>query len=444
MYIIVGAGEVGFYLAKFLTSENIDVVLVDTNEKKLKRVRERLDVQTYLGHGASLQVLRNLDISNSEMVIAVTDSDEINMIVAMAGKNLGARKTVARVRNLVYLSGTRFLYRDIVGIDYVLNPEVLSAVKLVDVVRTPGAVQVESFASGKVKILRIPVTDKSPMANKKIMDVKIPPDIILGPVSRKDEIIIPRGKDMIHPGDQIYVISSLKDADEIRKCFTREKYSVKRVIINGGTSIGRMVAEGCAEHDILVRIFDENLETCQHLEAVLNNVEVIHGPGTDIELLQEEHISDFDVFMSVYNEDEKNIVSGLLAKSLGVPKVAIIVRQSDFASIVSNLDVDVVISPRMVTADAIMKHIHRENLISIASLENGRAEVIEIVPHPRSAVINKTLQQIPFPWGCVVGTIQRGEDIIIPRGHTTIFKDDHVILFALPEVIEDIESLFNA
>jgi trk system potassium uptake protein TrkA len=444
LYIVVGAGEVGFYLAKFLTNENIDVVLVDTNENKLNRIRERLDVQTYLGHGASLQVLKNLDISNSEMVIAVTDLDEINMIVAMAAKNLGAKKTVARVRNLIYLSGTRFLYRDIVGIDYVLNPEVLSAVKLVDVVRTPGAVQVESFANDQVKIVRIPVTDKSPMANQKIMDFKIPSDIILGPISRKDEILIPRGKDMIYPGDQIYVISSLKNADEIRRCFTREKYPVKRVIINGGTTIGRMVAQGCAEHDIHVRIFDENLENCKRLEADLSDVEVIHGPGTDIELLQEEHISDFDVFMSVYDEDERNIVSGLLAKSLGVPKVAIIVRQSDFASIVSNLNVDVVISPRMVTADAIMKHIHRENLVSIASLENGKAEVIEIIPHPESPVINKTLQEIQFPWGCVVGTIQRGEDIIIPRGHTTILKKDHVIMFTLPEVIEDIERLFSA
>lgn len=444
MHIIVGAGEVGFYLAKFLTNENIDVVLVDTNQEKLDRVRERLDVQTYLGHGASLQVLRNLDISHSEMVIAVTDSDEINMIVAMAAKNLGVRKTIARVRNLVYLSGTHFLYRDIVGIDYVLNPEVLSAVKMVDVVRTPGAVQVESFAKGQVKILRIPVTEKSPMANRRIMDFKIPPHIILGPVSRKDKILIPRGKDMIYPGDQIYVVSSLRGAEEVRKFFTREKYPVKRVVINGGNSIGRIVAEGCTEHDIHVRIFDEDLENCKRLEAELDDVEVIHGAGTDIELLKEEHIGNFDVFMSVCNEDEKNIVSGLLAKSLGVPKTAIIVRQSDFASIVSNLDVDVVISPRMVTADAIMKHIHRENVVSIASLEDGRAEVIEIIPQPESIVVNKTLQEIRFPWGCVVGTIQRDNDIIIPRGQTTILQNDHVILFTLPEVIEEIEMLFSA
>lgn len=444
MYIIVGAGEVGFYLAKFLTNENIDVVLVDTNQEKLDRVREKLDVQTYLGHGASLSVLKSLDTSSSEMVIAVTDSDEINMIVAMAAKNLGARKTIARVRNLVYLNGTHFLYRDIVGIDYVLNPEVVSAVKLVDVVRTPGAVQVESFANGKVKILRIPVTEKSPMANKRIMDFQIPSHTILGPISRKDEIVIPRGKDIIHPGDQIYVISSVKEADEIRKYFTREKNPVRRVIINGGTVIGAMVAERCAEHGIHVRLFDEDLENCKQLEAQLDHVEVIHGQGTDTELLHEEHIDTFDVFMSVYNEDEKNIVSGLLAKSLGVPKVAIIVRQSDFATIVSNLDLDVVISPRMVTADAIMKHIRRENVVSIASLENGRAEVIEIIPHPKSIVVNKTLQEIPFPWGCVVGTIKRGEEIIIPRGQTTILPDDHVILFTLPEVIEEIEELFNA
>ncbi len=444
MYIIVGAGEVGSYLAKFLTHENIDVVLVDTDEEKLERIRERLDVQTYLGHGASLSVLQNLDIKKAGMVIAVTDSDEINMIVAMAAKTLGARKTVARVRNLVYLSGTRFLYRDIVGIDYVLNPEVVSAIKLVDVVRTPGAIQVENFADGKIRILRIPVTDKSPMANKSVMDFKIPSHTILGVISRKDHFLIPRGRDMIHPDDQIYVISSLMDEDEIRKYFTREKYPVRRVIINGGTEIGRIVAERCSEYGIHVRLFDENLEKCKKLEAELNNVVIIHGQGTDIELFREEHIDTFDVFMSVYNEDEKNIVSGLLAKSLGVPKVAIIVRQSDFASIVSNLNLDVVISPRMVTADTIMKHIRRENVVSIASLEDGKVEVIEIIPHPKSSVVNKTLAEIPFPRGSVVGTIQREDEFIIPRGQTTILPNDHVILFTLPEVIEDIEQLFNA
>ncbi len=443
MHIIVGAGEVGHYLAKFLTAENIDVILVDINEEKLNRIREKLDVQTYLGHGASLAVLKSLDVQNTEMVIAVTDSDEINMIVAMAAKNLGARKTIARVRNSIYLKGTRFLYRDMVGIDYVLNPEIVSAIKLVDVVSTPGAVQVESFADGKIKILRIPVTEKSPMVNKKVMDFKVPSHTILGAISRGDQILIPHGNDMILLQDQIYVISSLKEADEIQKCFTREKHPVRKIFINGGTEIGRIVAEHCLERGMHVRILEEDLEKCKRLDADLSDAVVIHGQGTDIDLLREEYADTFDVFMSVYPEDEKNIVSGLLAKSLEIPKVAIIVGQSDFASIVSTLNLDVVISPRIVTADAIMKHIRRGNIVSVASLENGKAEVIEIIPHPASSVINKALHEIRFPAGCVVGTIQRREEIIIPRGQTQILPEDHVILFTLPEAIEGIESLFS-
>ncbi len=441
--IIVGAGEVGFSLANMLVLENRDVVVIDTNEDLLEKISSQIDVQTIAGHGASIDVLEKAGIKNAEMLVAVTDVDEVNMIAATAANRLGVRKAIARVRNPDYQKGKWVAFKDILGIDLIINPENEAAKKFAAISRSPGAVEIESFARGKLKFMHFIIGKKFKQQGKKLKSFDVPIDFIFAAIYRNDEVIIPSGGDTLEIGDTVYVLAKASSVDRIRKMFGYSSQQTRKIIIVGGGRIGFLTAQKLEQENFTVKVVERDMHKCEFLSENLSKAEIIHGDGTDVSLLKDIQADKYDLLIAVSMDDSTNIISCLLAKELGTPKVAALIQQKNLASFSEKFGIDVGVSPRLLTAGVIFKYLRKGNVVSVAKLIDGRAEVLELVASEKCPASGKAIQDIHFPSGTLVGAIETAEgEVIIPRGGSVINSKDHVILLVQPEAVDEISRFF--
>ena len=443
--IIVGAGEVGFHIAEKLSEENQDVFLIDKDPDKIKRITENLDVQAILGSGTSPAILKTSGIRDADMLVAVTDSDEVNLISCLLARNMNQYiLKVVRIRNTEYMDESDLFSQDLLGIDQIINPESVMVETIRNLMMVPGASDVIDFEDGRVKLVGITISSDSPLAGRRILSLEgIEGRLLMGAIVRGEQVFIPHGEDTIQADDLVYMVAKSDEMDNLLKLFNIQDEELRRVIIVGAGQTGTALATALDKTRINVKIIDKDNERCTRLAEKLERVIVINGDGTDRDLLQEENISDADFMVAITGDDESNVLISLLAKRLGAKRNITRINKLSYIPIVSAIGIDTVVSSRLSAVRAILQYIRRGKIISVAPLKGEHAEAIEAEALETSDIVNIPLHKVKFPKGALVGAIVRGDRIIIPRGDSVIKPKDRLIIFTLKGVIPKLEKMLT-
>ena len=445
--IIVGAGEVGFHIAGRLSMENRDVVLIEKDENVIKRIAGNLDVQIIHGSGSSPSILKKAGIDSSEVLIAVTNSDEVNMIACIiAASQANIPIKIARLRDIEYEKLYSTEGKEGLNIDCAINPERESVSNILKLLDVPEATYVHDFAEGKVRLVGFRIGENLPITHRKLIDImKDYPDnrFLIAAISRGASTIIPRGKDRILPGDHVFFVLQPKYMPTMLEIINKEGLKTKRVVIFGGGNIGFYLAEELEKRGINIKIIEEDKDRCVFLSEHLKSTVILHGNGTDQELLKEGGVRDSDAFIGVSNDDEANILVSLFAKRMGAKRVMAKLTNLSYLQLVSNLGIDVVISPRLSAVGSILHFIRKGRVLSVSEIGGEDAEAIEVIAMETSDLVNKPLKNIKFPSGSLVATVVRNDEVIIPSGDTVIHPGDRVILFSLRSSIPKLEKVLT-
>jgi trk system potassium uptake protein TrkA len=441
--IIIGAGKVGCQIAKTLSSENHDVVIIEKNDMKRQSAQDNLDVLTILGNGANVRTLEEAGIKQTDMIIAVTSSDEANMISCMTAKQFGVSQKIARIRNPEYLYANA-LSREKLGIDLTINPERATAKEIIKLLKSPiNVAQVQSFAGGKVQLFELKIEKGFPFINQQLKAITFKYPILVAAIFRNDKIIIPNGEERITAGDNLYILIKKDYFAGLNEIFNQKPLNMQNVMILGGSRIGIQTALILAKLGINTKLIERDKERCEKIAEKLPHTLVINGDGTNIDLLKSEGIETIDGFVAVTGFDEDNLLVALLAKHLGTKKVIAKVDRTNYIPILEKIGVDAVVNPRMTTISAILRFIRKGKIISLTLLKEGEAEVIELIVSPYSKIINKPLKKANLPQNSIIGAIVRKDEVIIPHGNDIIQPEDKIIIFALSSDIKKIEKIFD-
>ncbi len=443
--IIAGAGDVGFHLAELLSFENQDIVLIDSSQEVLDFASTHLDVMTLKGDSSSINVLEQAEVGRAKLVLAVTTSEKNNLVTAILAKKMGARQTIARVNNQEYLTDSeRELFREL-GVDSLISPTLLAAEEIYRLVRECSFTDLFEFEEGKINLTGITLDEYSPLANKQVADIHgIETDVTLRPIAvlRGHRTIIPRGNTILRRNDHIYFIVRKENIEKLINIVGKKKITVKNVMILGGTALGLATARRL-EDEYNVTLIEKDRKRCKVLAEQLNNTLVINGDASNIDLLEEEGLSNMDAFLALTDNSETNIIASLTAKNHGVYKTIAQVENKEYIHISQNIGVDTLINKKLIAANNIFRFVRKGQVEAITSLHGVDAEVIEYVIHKKNQLTKKPLKDLHFPKTALIGGVIRGEDTLIPDGDTQLQLDDKVIVFALPEAISKLEQLFH-
>ncbi|UCF93914.1 MAG: Trk system potassium transporter TrkA [Desulfobacterales bacterium] len=443
--VIVGAGEVGFHIASHLALENKDVVVVDKNAEAIRRVTDLLDVQVVKGSGSSPVVLEEAGVKNADIILAVTNSDETNLVACLMAHILSpSTKKLARIRDGDFDQYHETFREHAPHIDTIINPEI-EVVKTIDrMMSVPGAVEVGEFAEGRIKFVGIYLDKNARLAGARLADLpaiagKARP--LIAAVVREEELIIPRGNDRLMPGDLVYFISEEDKLLDDLSAFDKHAQPVKRALIVGAGRIGFRLAKLLEERSIYIKIIEKNSDRCSLLAERLNKTVVLCGDGSDQGLLTEENIQEMDVVVTLTDDEETNILASLLATRLGARKTITKISKFSYFPLMAAIGIEQVVSARLSAINSILQHFRRGKVISAISIKGDQAEVMEAVALPTSDIVDKPLKNIAFPKGAMVAGIIRQENIIIPSGESVIKPEDRIIIFARRPAIPKIEKI---
>ncbi|HSG09030.1 MAG TPA: Trk system potassium transporter TrkA [Longimicrobiales bacterium] len=444
--LIVGAGEVGFHLAQRLSEENQDVVLIEADPERAHFAGQQLDVLTVVGNGASLSVLEGAGVRGARMLLAVTSQDEVNLIASLAAKRLGVEYTIARISNPEYYEQGSVLSREQMGIDLMINPERECAWETYQLLQSAAATDVAQFAGGRVQLIGLTVREGAPVAGKTLSQIGeelAGSHYVTAAIVRDGVTTIPKGDSEIRAGDELYLLSPTSEVQGIPPLAGYDRFHLQRVMIAGGSAEGEFLAQVLEEHGVETTILDRDRRRCLELAEHLPKSLVLHADATDLELLEMEGVAGIDAFVAATGHDEVNMLSSLLAKSLGARKVVSLIHKFEYLRLVPRVGVDASVSPRMSTVNAILRYVRRGRVTAVASLAGIDAEAIEFRVDEGTRVVGQALRDIGLPKGCLIAIIVRGEEIVIPRGDDHIEVGDEVIVFALPEAIAEVQELFD-
>ena len=443
--VIVGAGEVGFHIANRLALENKDVVVIDASSEALRRLSENIDVQTIIGSGSSPAVLEAAGINEAEIMLAVTDSDEVNLVACLMADTLSpTTKKLARLRGADFDRYHDAFKVHAPHIDTVINPEIEVVRTILRLMSVPGAVDVGEFADGRIKFVGVYLEPGSRLANVRLADL---PTLISGErpliaaIVRDDRLIIPKGNNHLRGGDLVYFISEEKRLFNHLSIFDKHVTPVKRVLIIGGGRIGYRLARTLEQQSLSVKMVECRASRCDLLAERLNRTVVLHGDGSDQSLLVEENIHDTDLVVTLTGDEETNILASLLARRLGAKKTITQINKFSYFSLMSTIGIEQVVSPRLSAINTILQHIRRGKVLSAISIKGEEGEVMEALALPTSDIVSKPLKKIAFPKGAMVAGIIRGDHIIIPSGESVIEPDDRIIIFATRAAIAGVEKI---
>jgi len=448
--IILGAGQVGGTLAEHLASEANDITVVDTDGDRLRDLGDRLDIRTVQGRGSLPTVLRQAGADDADMLVAVTNSDETNMVACQVAYSLFHTPTkIARVRESAYLTREELFHNDHIPVDVLISPEQVVTNYIKRLIEHPGSLQVIDFAEGKAQLVAVKAYYGGPLVGQQLRQIRahMPNvDTRVAAIFRRDRPITPRGDTVIEADDEVFFIAARKDIRAVMGELRRIDETNKRVVIAGGGQIGERLAEAI-ESRYQVKIIEMNPARCRHLSDTLESTVVLQGSASDKDLMLEENIADADIFLALTNDDEANIMSSLLAKRLGARKVMTIINNPAYVDLVQGGDIDIAISPQLATIGTLLAHVRRGDIVSVHSLRRGAAEAIEAVAHgdsKSSKVVGKAIEDIDLPPGTIIGAIIRDEEVMIAHDDTMIESGDHVILFVVDKKhIRDVEKLFH-
>lgn len=443
--IIIGAGKIGFSMAQLLSGEDHDVVVIEQSPERQLILEDSLDIQVISGSGSSTSVLESAGVRSAELLVAVTEFDELNMVSCLLAKKYGVKTTVARVRNPEYLEVKDFSLQDLMGIDLIINPERVTAQEIVQIARNPEAINIDYFADGKVKLMELEIKTNSPVQGKtlKELDSSVPYNIVA--IARRHKMIVPSGGDVLHAGDHIYLMARTTEMREVEKILGFHAPRVENVTILGGGRTAYFLAQMLEQVKpaISIKIIEKNPVRARKVSQKLKSSLVIHGDGSDYQLLEQENIAASDLFVAVTGDDKLNLLCSLIARNLGVRKTVCQLKRTDVVPLAEQLEIDTVLNPRMLTAGAIMKFTRMGDVISVTIKGDERAEILELLAQPGSPVINKEIRNIKFPSGSHIGVIVSKDRVIIPDGYSMIKPNDRILVFSMPQSIHKIERLFH-
>ncbi|MEX2472700.1 MAG: Trk system potassium transporter TrkA [Gemmatimonadota bacterium] len=443
--LIVGAGEVGFHLAQRLSEEKQDVVLIEADPDRADFAQNQLDIQTIVGNGASMSVLDEAGVKDARVIMAVTSRDEVNLIACLTAKKLGVDYTVARISNPEYYDRGSVLSREQMGIDLMVNPERECAWETYQLLQSAAATDVAHFAEGRLQLIGLRVLKGAPVAGKSMQQLGrelAGNHFITAAIVRNGVTEVPGPDSTIEVGDQVYMIAPTDEVALIPPLAGHPRFALKRVMIAGGSTEGVYLAKVLEQHKIECTILDRDRRRCVDMAAELPRSLVLHADATDLELLEMEGVAGIDGFVAATGNDETNLLSSLLAKSIGARKVVSLIDKFEYLPLVPRVGIDASVSPRVSTVNAILRYVRRGRVITVASLAGIDAEAIEFQVDADAPIAGKALKDIGFPESGVVGAILRDGEIITPRGDDRILPGDDVIVFALPEAMDDVQALF--
>ncbi|KMY66991.1 potassium transporter TrkA [Desulfocarbo indianensis] len=444
--IIIGAGEVGYHTALRLSREGHKVVVVDRDAEGIRKVNEQMDVQTLVGPGSSPLILREAGVDQADMVVAVTDSDEVNLQACRFARILAPSATrVARVRSEDYLAFFEEVGAKTLDLDTVINPERELTAQILQFIAVPAASSVADFAEGRVKLVGLKVPAASPLVGRSMAELhpKGGPSFLVAAIERAGKSVIPRGSDVLLPDDVAYVVAREAALNDVMAHFGLQSAQVRNLVVVGGGAIGRLVAAGAAKRGVKVRVIERDEARCEAMVEQLEDVMVLHGDGTDLSLLEEENIGAADVFAAVTDDEEDNVLIALLGKKMGAKRTIARVAHMGYVPLVSTLGLDLVVSPRFAAVGAILRHLRRGKVLSVAALKDEGAEVIEVLAQETSALVGKPLAQVKLPAGALVAAVVRQGEVLIPGGATVVEPGDHLVIFLLRKVLSKVEKLLT-
>ena len=446
--LIVGAGQVGFFLCERLSMEGHEVTLIDRDEVHLRKAQNRLNVMGISGNGASAEILEQADIKNTDIFIAVTNMDEVNILACLLAREYDVKTRIARVKSIEYRSHGAILSKEKLGIDLLINPADEVADEIVKISCHSGAFDVAEFVEGKIQFLGYLIDKDSPLCGitlRELGELRGIYRFVVTAISRDESTIIPGGEDQIQAGDRIFLFAHEKDLPAIQYILlpSEKKKRQPRAFILGGSQIGVRIAAQLEKQKFDVRLVDHDKLRCRKISAKLGKTMVIHAEGTDIHALVEEGIGNADVFIAVTGRDETNILCALLAKQHGANRVLALINKPELLNLAPSLGIDACVSPRLSAAGAILKYVRRGGVISLATIEGSNAEALEFEVKQGSNFINTALKNLQFPADAIIGAIVHGSSHEIATGESQLQAGDRVVVFTLPESLNKVEKFFE-
>jgi trk system potassium uptake protein TrkA len=448
--VILGAGQVGSSVAENLVSEQNDITVVDLDAQRLRNLQDRLDLRTVAGSASHPSVLLEAGVADADLLIAVTRSDETNLVACkLASQLFNVPRRVARIRATDLLNDEKVLGVEGFEVDLAICPEQVLTDYIVKLVEFPEALQVLDFADGRVSLVAVRAYTGGPLVGHPIKDIRqhMPNvDARIVAVFRRDQALAPEGDTVIEAGDEVFCLAAARDIRQVMKELRRMDQPVKRVMIAGGGNIGQRLARAL-EKDYSVRVIEHNKGRCEALAASVGSTLVLAGDATDEELLEQENIGEMDLFVAVTNDDENNIMSSLLAKRMGARRVVALINRRSYVDLVQRAQIDIAISPAQATIGKLLAHVRRGDVVAVHSLRRGAAESLEAVVHgdrDASRLSGRRIEEIELPPGCLIGAVVRGDEVMMAHHDTRIESGDHVIVFvADKKTLPRVEKLFQ-
>jgi len=443
----VGAGEVGYNIAKRLASENKHVIVIDQNHDACRRISDDLDVQVITGSGSSPKVLLEAGIEDTDILLAVTDSDEINLVACLITNLLSpTTKKLARIRDSDFDAYHNSFKNQIPHIDTVINPEIEVVNTIRKLMDVPGAQDIGDFVDGKVKYVGIRLNSRSPIAGMRLIDFhdKFGEDRpLIAAIIRNNEVIVPRGSHMIEAKDLVYFVCETQKLEKTLKLFDIEINPIKSALIIGGGRIGTRLAKKLEKDGVKLKIIESDRNRCHDLSKQMQKAVILHGDGSDQKLFLEENVGQSDVVISVTNDDETNILVSLLAKNLGVKNTITRIGKASYYPLLATIGIEKVVSPRLSAVSSILKDVRQGNVLSDISILGERGEFIEAIALETSDITDKPLRKITFPKGSILVCIIRNGQVMIPSGTSVVAPGDRIIFFAVKHAVKKLEKILT-
>ncbi len=445
--VVVGAGEVGFDVARILSMEQHDVTVIDIEPDVLERVQQKLDVMTIQGNGTSATVLQEAGIEGADMLIAVTAVDEVNLIACMMGDRLGVPTTIARTRSEELAHAQSVLKAQDFGIDLIIHPEESAAAEVARLIQRASATDVLTFCDGHLHLIGIRLDDDAPVLGKTLQEVvEDHPEFSfrIKAIVRGMRTILPRGDERLQKNDQVFVLTRPKYVTPVVRLMGKGAVGIKHVMILGGSRVGAGIAQRLSDQGRRIKLIEPDPEVAEELAEQLSNVLVINGDATDIDLLVREGLGEMDAFVAVTDDEESNLVTCLMAKHVGVYKTVGLLSKAAYIPISQAIGLDAAVSKKLAVSREVRRYLRGKHVLSVATVHGLDAEILEIVATSRSPVTRKPLKELSLPKGMLVGAVEHEDSTEIATGETRIEAGDRAIIFVLPEQVEAVEKLFEA
>ncbi len=445
--IIAGAGEVGFHLAKLLSYESQDITLIDTNKESLIYADNHLDIRVLKGDATSISILQEARVEKSDLVIGVTSSETTNITLCMLAKQMGSKKTIARISNTEFLDHREKIKFSELGIDELISPEELAASEIQLLLNQSAFHDTYEFENGALIMVGVSLPKSAPFIGKSVKEAaSIFPELHFMPIAMQrggtQFTLIPRGDTIFKADDQVYFITDKKGVDELYKLIGKKREAIKNVMILGGSKVGFKAARDLCAKKFNVKLIEKNKEKAFDLADILPNALVINGDGRNVELLEEESLESMDAFIAVTGNSETNIMSCLVAKSKHIKKTIALVENMDYFQLSQSIGIDTLINKKLLAANNIFRYIRRGEVVAMTRLNNLNAEILEFEVKPSSKMNGQIIKELDFPRNAIIGGIIRNGKGMVALGDFEIEEGDRVVVCCLPQAIQKIERLF--